>query len=233
MFRTPLQATALALLTALPATADTRLGIIGTELRLGFSDQESEGGFVSRTVDVAITPYHGAQFDLQYEERSTGGIGRVGTVLYMTPRAGQKYGLSLMVADKNDASATYGQVGAAGMVALARDWTLEGRLSAGLSADNDLDWLGTGAGLHLQAGRATRLYAHYDIAHFDEQDFGAMAHEISLALRPGWATVLHRFSRRCRAIGSTDAMPLALTRRSVRGFQSPWATPATTCPPSG
>ena len=89
MYKMPLQAAALMFMGALPAIADTDLGIIGADLRLGYSNQMIEGGFVSGTVDVAITDHHGAQFDLQYEERSNGGIGRLGTVIYMTPREGR------------------------------------------------------------------------------------------------------------------------------------------------
>ena len=183
MFKTLLKATALSVLIATPALAQNDLGIIGGELRLGFSDQTLEGGFVGGTVDVAITDHHGLQLDLQYEERSTGGVGRFGTVLYMTPREGQKYGLTLMLADKNDASATYGQVGAAGMFAVSEDINVEVRAAAGISADNDMDWITLGGGLHWQAGDATRLYAQYDIAEFDEQNFGAVAHEVTLGVQ--------------------------------------------------
>lgn len=179
MYKMPLQAAALMFMGALPAIADSDLGIIGADLRLGYSNQMIEGGFVSGTVDVAITDHHGAQFDLQYEERSNGGIGRLGTVIYMTPREGQKYGLSLMLADKNDASSTYGQIGAAGVFEIPPDWNVEVRAGIGLSADNDLDWISAGGGLHWQATKQTQFYGHYDIASFDEQTFNATAHEVT------------------------------------------------------
>jgi len=178
--------TSLALLTTLaaaPVAAESNLGIIGAELRLGYSDHALEGGYVGGTVDVAITDHHGAQFDLQYEERSTGGIGRLGTVLYMTPREGQKYGLSLMVADKNDASSTYGQLGAVGMFQIGEDFNVEARAGAGISADNDLDWITVGTGIHWQASDSTRLYGQYDIAEFDEADFSAIAHEVTFGVQ--------------------------------------------------
>lgn len=184
-----LTAAALALLTALPATAqtltDSGLGIIGADLRFGFSNNDIEGGSISTTVDVAITQYHGLQFDLQYEERSNGGIGRFGTVLYMTPREGQKYGLSLMVADKNNNSSTYGQIGAVGMFALSDDVNAEVRAGIGLATDNDLDWVTAGAGLHWQATENTRFYGNYDITDFDERTFSAMAHEVSFGVETG------------------------------------------------
>ncbi|KIN64503.1 hypothetical protein Z946_3395 [Sulfitobacter noctilucicola] len=174
-------------LAALPATAqtvtDSGLGIIGADLRLGFSNQEIEGGYVGGTVDVAITHYHGAQFDLQYEERSTGGIGRIGTTLYMTPRVGQKYGLSLMMADKNDVSSTYGQISAVGMFTAAEDFNIELRAGGGLSADNDLDWITAGIGAHWSAGANTQIYGHYDIAEFDEETFGAYGHEVTFGIK--------------------------------------------------
>lgn len=173
----------LATLTALPATAQNMLGIIGGELKLGYSDQSIEGGFVAGTVDVAITDVHGAQFDLQYEERSNGGIGRLNTVLYMNPREGQKYGLTLMLADKNDVSSTYGQVGVAAMFTVADGVNLEARAGAGLSADNDLDWITIGGGAHWQATGNTRLYGHYDITEFDEETFGAIAHEVTFGVQ--------------------------------------------------
>ncbi|AXI42959.1 hypothetical protein [Sulfitobacter sp. SK011] len=176
----------LTLLGAFPATAqtltDTELGIIGADLRFGFSNHASEGGSVSSTVDVAITKHHGLQFDLQYEERSNGGIGRFGTVLYMAPREGQKYGLSLMVADKNNKSSTYGQIGAVGMFALSDDVNAEVRAGIGLSTDNDLDWVTAGAGLHWQATENTRFSGHYDITEFDERNFSAVAHEVTFGV---------------------------------------------------
>ncbi|KIN61573.1 hypothetical protein Z945_2565 [Sulfitobacter noctilucae] len=168
---------------SLPVLADSGLGIIGGELRLGFSNQELEGGYVGATVDVAITEHHGAQFDLQYEERATGGVGRLGTVVYMTPREGQKYGLSAMVADKNDISATYGQVGAAAMFEVAQGFNIELRGSIGVSTDNDMDWITAGGGLHWQATPGTRAYAHYDITEFDEETFDAVAHEATLGVQ--------------------------------------------------
>lgn len=183
MTHTLLKAVALAAVTALPAHADSGLGIIGGSLRLGFSDQELEGGYVGATVDVAITDHHGLQLDLQYEERTNGGIGRLGTVLYMTPREGQKYGLTLMVADKNDASATYGQIGAAGMFTIAQDVNVELRASAGISSDSDLDWITAGGGVHWQVTEATRLFAQYDITEFDEETFGAIAHEATFGVQ--------------------------------------------------
>ncbi len=187
MSHRPLAAAALTLLTALPATAqnlnDSGLGIIGADLSFGSSNHAVEGGYVASTVDVAITDYHGIQFDLQYEERSNGGIGRIGTVLYMTPRAGQKYGLSLMVADKNDASSTYGQIGAVGMFALSEDINVEVRGGIGLSTDNDLDWVTAGAGVHWQATENTRFYSYYDITDFDERTFSAVAHDVTFGVK--------------------------------------------------
>lgn len=187
MTKSFLTAAALAAATALPATAqtftDSGLGIIGADLRLGFSNQALEGGYVGGTVDVAITDYHGAQFDLQYEERDNGGIGRIGTTLYMTPREGQKYGLSLMMADKNDTSSTYGQISAVGMFAVGEDLNFEVRAGGGLSADNDLDWISVGAGMHWQASTNTRIYGHYDLAEFDEETFSALAHEVTFGVK--------------------------------------------------
>lgn len=183
MLRQSLLTPALVTLTALPAVADSGLGIIGADLRLGHSNHAVEGGYVAGTVDVAITDHHGAQFDLQYEERSNGGIGRLGTVLYMNPRDGQKYGLTLMLADKNDASSTYGMIGAAAMFEVAPDWNMEVRAGAGLSADNDLDWISAGAGVHWQAYEQTQFYGHYDVSEFDEQNFGAIAHEVTFGVQ--------------------------------------------------
>lgn len=178
-----LSAALLVSLTALPSLADDTLGIIGADLTLGLSDHPGEGGFVAGTVDVAITGYHGAQVDLQYEERSTGGIGRLGTVLYMTPRTGQKYGLAFMLADRNNMSSTYGQIGAAGMLDLTPAWSVELRAAAGLSADNDLDWITAGTGVHWRPDQRTRVYAQYDLTSFDEETFAARAHEVTFGVK--------------------------------------------------
>ncbi|MFC6638646.1 hypothetical protein [Sulfitobacter sediminilitoris] len=43
MYKMPLQAAALMFMGALPAIADTDLGIIGADLRLGYSNQMIEG----------------------------------------------------------------------------------------------------------------------------------------------------------------------------------------------
>ena len=183
MPHTFLKAVALLTAVALPAQAETTLGVIGADLRLGFSNHELEGGYLGGTVDVAITDHHGVQFDLQYEERSNGGIGRLGTAVYMTPREGQKYGLTLMLADKNDLSSTYGQIGAVGMFEIAQDINLEVRAAGGLSSDNDLDWITAGAGLHWQATKTTQFYGQYDIAEFDEQTFSAISNEVTFGLQ--------------------------------------------------
>jgi hypothetical protein len=203
MSKTCFLALVLATCPALPATAQTitgsGLGIIGAELQLGFSDQESEGGYVAGTVDVAITDYHGAQFDLQYEERILGGIGRIGTTLYMTPRDDQKYGLSLMLADKNNVSSTYGQISAVGIFTVAEDLNVEVRAGVGLSADNDLDWITASAGAHWQISQSTRLYGHYEITEFEEETFRAFGHDatfgIKTAIKNTPATIFAEASR--------------------------------------
>lgn len=193
MFRTLFSAILFAVCSTLPAQAgtaqtapaygDSGLGIIGGNLTLGFSDHILEGGFTQGTVDVAITAYHGMQIDLQYEERSLGGIGRLGTFLYMTPRADHKYGISLMVADKNGAPATYGQVGAMGMFTLGTEVNLEARGAIGMSSSNKMDWITAGLGLHWQVTPSTNAYAQYDLTDFSELEFNALAHEVTFGLR--------------------------------------------------
>lgn len=167
---------------AVPATAQAQssLGVTGASLSFSGTDAKGEGASAGAMLDVAVTANHGLQTNLSYTKYDNGNVGRIASTLYMIPRHGLKYGLSVMVGDQDGVSSTYGQIGAAGIFAISDDLDFEVRAGIGMRTDSDLDWITGGAGIHWQAAPELRLYGQYDIAHFDEAQFSAVAHEVTL-----------------------------------------------------
>jgi opacity protein-like surface antigen len=171
-----------ATLLTLPVHAQSSLGVTNATLALGLTDAQAEAGFVHGMINVAITDYHGLQANVDYDRTTTGDFGRIGAFQYMTPRGGQKYGLSLMIADMDDHSFTYGQIGVAGMFAIGDRLDLEVRAAIGMVAQTDLDWISLGAGLHWAMTPDLRVSAHYDIADFDERSFAARGQQLAVGI---------------------------------------------------
>ena len=174
-------ATAAITASAMPAVAQSSLGFTAAEFDLGMTD--SDDLMASAMVDIAITQYHGAQFNVGLSEQTNGAIASVAGHLYMTPQDGHKYGLSLLFSDVDNASISYAQIGAAGMVDLNDVMVLEVSGAMGMVMDNDLDWITTGAGLHWQARDDLRVYGAYNITEFDEAGFYALAQDATVGAR--------------------------------------------------
>ena len=192
MFRTAL---VFVLLTS-TAQAQSSLGITAVDFTLGQSDHDNEGSFGALLVDVAVTPYHGLQGDVVYEDLSSGGIGRLGAHLYMTPAAGQKYGLFAFVSDRDDASMTYGAIGAEGLFALSDTASVEINAGLGVANTDGLDYLFGSAAYHTDITPEFGLSAGAGFASFEE---------------PGLNTDV--FSPRIEARYSPDEQPFGVFAR--------------------
>lgn len=163
------------------AVAQSSLGITGAQFSYGATD---DGDVVAQAmVDVAITQFHGIQFNVGHAGQANGAIAYIDSFVYMTPRNGQKYGLNLQFADVDNEAISYAQLGAIGMLDVTDTLTAEVRGAMGMVMDNDLDWLTAGAGLYWQATDFTQLYGSYNIAEYDELTFSAMTHDVTLGAR--------------------------------------------------
>ena len=162
------------LLCALPAAslAQSGLGVSRGDLRLGYDDGDGAGGFASGRVDVAITSAHGLQGDLGLEDTASGRIGTLAGHLYLAPAPGLKYGLFGYAGDVDDRSATFGGVGAEGMLAVGPQSAVEMRAGLGLTA-GDLDFLFAGGAVYHDLTPALTLRAGGMAAHYDEAAFEA------------------------------------------------------------
>ncbi len=167
-----------------PAFAQSSLGISGAELTFGMVEDESgdHRGQARAAVNVAITEHHGFQGDLAYSDTGTGGIGTVAAHLYMTPKAGQKYGLFAALSDVDGRSMIYGSLGAEGMFSLGERTVLEGRAGMGWADADGLDYIFAGSSIAHQLMPSIELELSLDIADFDEAGFRATAYDASLEL---------------------------------------------------
>lgn len=165
-----------------PAFAQSSLGITGVELSLGAVEDEAGDlrGDARAVVDVAITEVHGFQGDLSFSDTGTGGIGTVAAHLYMTPTAGQKYGLFAALSDVDGRSMIYGSLGAEGMLSLGAHTSIEGRAGMGWADADGLDYIFAGAALAHQLTPSVTLEGALDVADFDEAAFSATAYDLGL-----------------------------------------------------
>ncbi len=165
-----------------PMSAQSSLGIIGSELAFGF--QQDEGGTAQTVtafkVDVAVTEVHGFQGDIAFEDTDHGLIGGVGAHLYMTPREGQRYGLFAALSDVDGRSMTWGSIGAEGMLSLSETSVIEGRVGMGLSDVDGLDYVFASGSIAYAATEEIEIEAVADIAEFEEASFQAISYDVGL-----------------------------------------------------
>ena len=155
---------------AMPALAQSSLGITGAELSFGAVQDESGATRMDgrAVVDVAITDVHGFQGDLGFADTEAGGVGTVAAHLYMAPREGQKYGLFAQLSDVDGRSMTYGAIGAEGMLSITPETLVEGRAGIGAANDGGLDFMFASLGLAHSYSSALEISATLDLAEFDE-----------------------------------------------------------------
>lgn len=166
-----------------PALAQSSLGITGASFSLGATEDEG-GDFrlegAAAVVDVAITSVHGFQGDLSFADTVGGGIGTVGTHLYMSPVNGQKYGLFATLSDVDGRSMLWGTLGAEGMLSLGENTVGEVRGGFGYADENGLDFIFAGVGVAHEFTSEWTLEGALDLADFDEASFRATSYDVSI-----------------------------------------------------
>ncbi|MEM6823999.1 MAG: hypothetical protein AAF566_02710 [Pseudomonadota bacterium] len=173
---------ALAVFAAIPATAQSSLGVTGIELRAGADDSQGSPVFGALTFDAAITEYHGIQGRAMLRDNDTGTEGRLDGHLYMVPREGQKYGFFGFLSDFDGRSATYGGVGAEGLFALGDDTALELRAGLGIADQDSLDFLFAEAGLYHDLSESVTVSVSTTLTELDEAAFSTISHDLRLGL---------------------------------------------------
>ncbi len=178
-----LLAIAAATLFALPASAQSSLGIQGATLSLGAAQDEAGDAqpHASAMLDVAITSVHGLQGELAFEDTANGVIGHMGAHLYMAPRPGQKYGLFATLSDVDGRSMAWGTLGIEGMLSLGDETVLQGRTGLGVSDVDGLDFIFAGVAVAHAFSPSFEVEAFADIAEFDEAAFRAMSIDLGVS----------------------------------------------------
>ncbi len=186
MSRTKPIAVVLALFAGTAVNAQSSLGVTGATLTFGYEDGAGIGAFVSGNADVAITEFHGIQFDLALEDTSSGTLGTAGVHLYMTPDTGQKYGVFAHLGDMDGRSATYGIVGTEGLFALGNAAAVEVRAGAGVASHSSLDFLFVEADVYADLSPDLTAHAGVTLSEFDEIDLNATGYEgrVGLTYKP-------------------------------------------------
>ena len=168
-----------------PLSAQSSLGVKGSELTLGL--QQDEAGETQSVgtlrIDVAVTEYHGFQGDIAFEDTAYGLIGTVGAQLYMTPRESERYGLFAALSDVDGRSMTWGSSGAEGMIAVGDRSVVEGRAGMGMSDVNGLDYIFAGASFATAFTEASEIEFHADVAEFEEASFQAISYDVGVTAR--------------------------------------------------
>ena len=168
-----------------PVSAQSSLGVIGSELAFGV--QQDEGGtaqtVTSFRIDVAVTDVHGFQGDIAFEDTDHGLIGTVGAHLYMTPREGQRYGLFAALSDVDGRTMNWGSLGAEGMLSLSENTVIEGRVGMGVSDVNGLDYVFAGGSIAFEPDDSLELEAALDLAEFEEAGFQAVSYDVGVTAR--------------------------------------------------
>ena len=165
-----------------PVSAQSSLGIKGSELAFGFQQDEAGSAQTQSTfsVDVAVTDVHGLQGDIAFEDTEYGLIGSVGAHLYMTPREGQRYGLFAALSDVDGRSMTWASVGAEGMLSLSETTVVEGRLGMGVSDVDGLDYVFAGGSISREFSPSLEIEGTFDIAEFEEASFQAVSYDLGV-----------------------------------------------------
>ena len=170
---------------SVPAFAQSSLGITGADFSLGVV--EGEGGDFqgegSAVVDVAITDVHGFQGDIAFSGVGDVVVGTIATHVYMTPRAGQKYGLFAALSDVDGRSMLYGSFGAEGMLSFGDNTVVEVRGGLGWADTNGLDYVFAGLSVAQALSPAFEVELSLDVADFDEASFSATSYEAGLTAR--------------------------------------------------
>lgn len=167
------------------ANAQSSLGVTGAELSFGgFSQSQGGTSFEAEIVlDVAVTEVHGLQGDLAWIETNSGAVGRIGGHLYMTPVAGQKYGLFGVVGDVNGRDLTYAAIGIEGMFEVSDTLALGGYVGAGAGTADGLDVIFAGFEGTYMLSETLRLDGGVQVTEYDEIGLQAVGTEARFNVR--------------------------------------------------
>jgi hypothetical protein len=160
--------------------AQSSLGITGMDLSFGHLLGNAGGARANARLDVALTAVHGVQLDLGLSDTGDRIMGSTVAHLYMTPRAGQKYGLFVALHDQDAASFTFASLGLMGRMALSDRVTIEGHGGIGYALGGELDAIFAGAAARWQATDGLALTVGLDLAEFDEATLSAIGYTARL-----------------------------------------------------
>ncbi|MCU0912091.1 MAG: hypothetical protein MUE98_12310 [Rhodobacteraceae bacterium] len=176
----PAAALAVACAAAMPATAQSSLGLQSGGLTFGLTQGEDGEARASADLwaDVAIGSHHGVQIDLAAEDTAQGLLAHAGVHLYLAPGPDRKYGVFATVGDLDGESFTVGTVGLEGRMALGPRTGLELRGGIGIAnriaAADNLDFLFAGAAVDHEIAPGLTASLSAEVAEFDETGFQAM-----------------------------------------------------------
>lgn len=175
----------LATLIALPADAQSSLGVAGAEASLSYGKDQTA---ISASVDVALTEVHGLQLDLGYVWGQQAPRGSLAAHLYMAPQPGQKYGLFVSLTDMDGHADRYGLFGAEGLFNIGPRSVLGLTGGIGGSTFASYDTVYVAAELRHAFSDDTWLSSALTLAAWDEYRFHATTAELTVDLH-------HRISR--------------------------------------
>lgn len=184
--------TALALILALPAAAQTSLGLARIEATAGLTADGTDSlGQGRLSGDFRITDAHGLQFDISATDYAGGFLGQVDAHLYLMPGRQAKYGLFASLADVDGREATVAYAGAEGLWALSDRTTVAARAGLGYARPGNLDFIAADARIDHALSADLGLFASASLAEVQEQALDALpwGAELGLTWHPASAPV--------------------------------------------
>ncbi|MBI1418031.1 MAG: hypothetical protein GC146_12485 [Limimaricola sp.] len=164
---------------AAPALAQSSLGVAGADVGLSYG--EASQSFTG-SVDVALTAYHGLQLDVGYLWSANASRGTLAGHIYMTPQAGQKYGLFLSLTDLDGRADRYVLFGAEGLLDIGPRSVLGLAGGIGGSTFATYDTVYVTAELRHAFSDDTWLSSALTLAAWDEYHFHATTADLNIDL---------------------------------------------------
>lgn len=184
--------TALVLTLALPAVAQTSLGLGRIEATAGLTATGTGSlGQGRLSGDFRITGAHGLQFDLSATDYAEGFLGQIDAHLYLMPADKAKYGLFASLADVDGREATVAYAGAEGLWALSDRTTFAARAGFGYARPGNLDFIAADLRIDHALSADFGLFASAALAEVQEQALEALpwGAELGLTWQPASAPV--------------------------------------------
>lgn len=201
---------AAALVVALPAAAQSSLGLSRLEAAIGLTGDGSQDLAEARlSGDFRITGAHGLQIDLSAVDYPGGYLGQIDGHLYLQPGARSKYGLFGSLADVDGREVTIALAGAEGLFALSDRTRLETRAGIGYARPGALDFVAAEVRLSHAVNDALSLHAAAQVAEIQEQslDTRAWGAEIGLTWHPAEAPLAITAAAGTTGLDGRDSAP--------------------------